>query len=283
MATNNTYKFLMTVVVPTYNEERNILPCLRSFDSAVAAGWCECLVVDNSSTDKTVALAKQGGAKVFHQAPERSAQRNRGWREASGKYVFFIDADMRVPPETVTELYEMMNSAKPPDAIFIREIRVGNGWWIKVRNFERSFYDATCIDALRVISRDLLQAINGYDESLCGPEDWDLDRRILAKTDNIALTKNALLHDEGAHNLRRHLRKKRYYSKKFDAYQKKWGWDRITRKQFGIWYRFVGVFFENGKWRRVLRHPVMMIAIWFDRTLVGFVYLLRKSDGKTSA
>lgn len=283
MAINIENKIILTVVVPTYNEERNILPCLQSFDSAVAAGWCECLVVDNYSPDKTVMLAQQGGAKVFQQAPERSSQRNRGWREASGKYVFFIDADMRVPPETLTEIYEMMTGATPPDAIFIREVRVGGGWWIKVRNFERSFYDATCIDALRVIRRDLLVASNGYDTSLYSAEDWDLDRRILDKTTHVTLTRNALLHDEGAFNLKRHLGKKKYYARNFHAYHAKWGWDRITRKQFGIWYRFVGVFFENGKWRRVLRHPVMMIAIWFDRTLVGFVYLLRKSDGKTSA
>ena len=268
---------LVSVVVPTRNEARNIEPCLRAFDAAAAAGWCETLVVDNASDDHTAELAARCGARVFRQGPERSAQRNRGWREARGAFVFFLDADMRVPAATLDEIRARLAADDPPDALYVREVRVGGGWWIRMRNFERSFYDATCIDALRVIRRSLLEEAGGYDEALYACEDWDLDRRLLARATRVALTDTALEHDEGAFRLRRHLRKKAYYAGSFDAYFKKWGRDAVTRRQFGLWYRFAGVFLEHGKWRRACRHPLLMAAIGFDRALVGAVCLLERA------
>ncbi len=267
---------LVSIVIPTRNEARNIEACVQAFSAAVSAGWCEVLVVDNASADNTAALAAACGARVFRHGDERSAQRNRGWREAYGAYVFFIDADMRVPADTLAEIKARLLSATPPEALYVREIRVGSGWWIRVRNFERSFYDATCIDGLRVIKRSLLDQLGGYDEALYAAEDWDLDRRILAVTSKVALTDGVLLHDEGAFSFRRHLRKKAYYSTNFSTYLGKWGGDATTRKQFGLIYRFIWVFCEKGKWKRTLRHPHYMAAIWFERFCVGLLYLKRK-------
>ena len=155
-------------------------------------------------------------------------------------------------------------------------MRAGTSWWIKVRNFERSFYDATCIDGLRVIKRSILEQVGGYDENLFAAEDWDLDRRILAITSQVALTDGHLIHDEGAFSLSRHLKKKSYYSTNFSAYLNKWGQDAITRKQFGLFYRFFTVFMEQGKWKRAFSHPHYMLAIWFERFCVGILYLKRR-------
>jgi hypothetical protein len=155
-------------------------------------------------------------------------------------------------------------------------VRAGTSWWIKVRNFERSFYDATCIDGLRVIKRSILEQVGGYDENLFAAEDWDLDRRILSVTSKVALTDGHLIHDEGIFSFSRHLKKKAYYSTNFSAYLNKWAQDAITKKQFGLFYRFFTIFFEQGKWRRALTHPHYMLAIWFERFCVGLLYLKRK-------
>jgi glycosyltransferase involved in cell wall biosynthesis len=264
---------LVSVVIPTRNEEHNIASCIDAFRGAVAEGWCEVLVVDNFSEDGTVQVARERCARAFQQGPERSAQRNRGWAEAQGEYVLFVDADMRLPSETLEEIRTALFRPSPPDALYIREKRTGDSWWTRVRNFERSFYDATCIDGLRVIRRPLLQAVEGFDERLFACEDWDLDRRILAVTQHVALTKGHLLHDEQRLTFWRHLRKKRYYAKCFDAYISKWGRDAVTRRQFGFFYRFIGVFLENGKWRRALAHPVYLFAIWAERICVGVIYV----------
>jgi len=270
---------LLSVVIPTKNEARNIQACIGAFRDAREEGWCEVLVVDNTSDDGTADLAAACGVPVYTQGPERSAQRNRGWAEAKGRFVCFMDADMRMPAATLAEIRSRLQASDPPDGLFIRETRVGTGWWIRVRNFERSFYDATCIDALRVLRRGLLEETGGYDVELSAFEDWDLDRRILATGARTALTDGALLHDEGAFSLRRHLRKKTYYTGYYDRYREKWGNDAIVRKQLGVGYRFFGVFLEHGKWKRVLRHPLWMASIYFERVLVGLCLVMRKRRG----
>ena len=269
---------LLSIVVPTRNEARNIGPCLAAFDGARREGWCEVVVVDNASPDGTADIARSAGVRVIDQGPERSAQRNRGWRESSGRYVCFLDADMRMPAETLDEIRRRISAPEAPDALYIREVRVGRGWWIRVRNFERSFYDATCIDALRVFRRDLLEKTGGYDPDITGFEDWDLDIQCAEAGARTAITDRALLHDEGEFSWARHLRKKGYYAGFADGYRAKWGPRHpALRRQLGIGYRFLGVFVEHGKWRRALRHPLLMASIYLERAIVGARYLLRRS------
>ena len=267
---------LLTIVIPTRNEARSIAKCIACFDAARAEGWCEVLVVDNASDDATATLAETCGVRVIGQGPERSVQRNRGAQEAAGRYVCFLDADMRMPAETLAEIKARLLAPDAPQALWIRETRVGTGWWIKVRNFERSFYDGTCIDALRVFSKALLERTGGYDPDITGFEDWDLDRRVLALGAPVGITDHALLHDEGAFSWKRHLKKKGYYSGFTSVYRDKWRNDAVIRRQFGLGYRFFGVFFEHGKWRRALRHPLMMASIYLERAIVGFCWLSKR-------
>ncbi len=272
---------LLTIVIPTRNEAKNIAKCVASFDKARDEEWCEVLVVDNASDDGTAALAEGCGVRVIAQGPERSAQRNRGWREAAGRYVCFMDADMRMPAATLAEIKARLLSPDCPEALWIRETRVGRGWWIKVRNFERGFYDGTCIDAFRVFSRALLEKTGGYDPAITGFEDWDLDRRVLALGVPVGITDGALLHDEGEFSWRRHLRKKGYYSGFTSVYRDKWGNDAVIRRQLGLYYRFFGVFVEKGKWRRALRHPLMMASIYLERVAVGLCWLAKSRRAAT--
>ena len=261
----------LSVVVPTKNEEANIGACLSAFSHF--RDEVELIVVDNSSPDRTREIAAAAGASVMVQGPERCAQRNRGWREAHGGFVMFVDADMIVPDETVGEILDCIRRNDAPDALYVPEVRVGRGLRLKARNFERSFYDGTCIDGLRVIRRGLLEKVGGYDESLVACEDWDLDRRLVAAGARTSTTKGALHHNEARQTLRVFLRKKAYYSTSVAAYRSKWSGDWICRRQFGLGYRFFGVFVENGKWRRLLRHPILAAVMYAERIAVGFTYL----------
>jgi hypothetical protein len=73
-----------------------------------------------------------------------------------------------------------------------------------------------------------------------------------------------------------YLAKKSYYARSFDEYVGKWGEnDPDIRKQLGLFYRFVGVFIEKGKWIRLLAHPVLSAGMFFLRILVGIRYLRR--------
>ena len=46
-------------------------------------------------------------------------------------------------------------------------------------------------------------------------------------------------------------------------------------KQLGFNYRFCGVFIEQGKWKRLLLHPILALGVYFLRGIVGIVYLFR--------
>ena len=266
----------LSVVIPTKNEEANVGTCIDAF--AAFRDDVELIVVDNSSPDRTREIAGAKGAKVLVQGPERCAQRNRGWREATGDYVMFVDADMIVPAETIREIIEYSNNRITEcKAFWIPEVRTGTGFRVKARNFERSFYDGTCIDALRLFHRSVLEKTGGYDENLiAGPEDWELDIRVLATGAKCAVLKNHLIHNEKQLTLKRMLEKKAYYSKSMAAYQAKWRGHPALRKQFGLYYRFLGVFIENGKWRRLIRHPILAFVMYFERFAVGLTYLINR-------
>ena len=266
----------LSVVITTKNEAANIAACIHSFDGAVARGEAEVIVVDNASSDDTKGIAAGLGAAVFDKGPERSAQRNFGWRRARGERVLILDADMVVPPETVGEIL----AEGQADACWIPEVRTGGGLWVKARNFERSFYDGTCIDALRLFRRSVLEKTGGYDENLiAGPEDWELDIRVLESGAKCAVLKHNLIHNEKRLTFSRMLQKKAYYTKSFAAYQEKWKGHPAVRRQFSPFYRFVGVFVENGKWRKVVRHPILFAVMMFERVAVGVVYLLNRGRG----
>lgn len=271
----------LAAVITTRNEEANIANCIRAFDDF--RDQVEIIVVDNASTDRTKEIAARLGAKVLDKGPERSAQRNLGWQTATAAWVVVLDADMILPPATIAEILEIASRAQSPSgdgaiaAYWIPEVRTGDGWRVKVRNFERSFYDGTCIDALRLFHKSVLAATGGYDENLiAGPEDWELDIRILATGAKCDVLKGHLIHNEKRLTYRKMLEKKAYYTKSFAAYKAKWPGHPAVKKQFSPFYRFFGVFTENGKWRKILRHPILFAGVLFERFSVGIVYILNK-------
>ena len=85
-------------------------------------------------------------------------------------------------------------------------------------------------------------------------------------------------HNEAKFNLKKYFEKKRYYAESFAVYIKKWGkGDRDIKKQFGFWYRYFGVFLENGKWKRFLQYPALIIGMFLLRFLTGAIYIFEVS------
>lgn len=81
----------VTVVIPTLNEADRLLACLRS-----VAWAAEVVVVDGGSTDGTVAMASDGGARVIAGGWATIAdQRNAGIEAATHDWVLALDADER--------------------------------------------------------------------------------------------------------------------------------------------------------------------------------------------
>ena len=270
----------VSVIITTKNEEKNIENCLQSIKrQTYPQDKIEIIVVDNNSNDRTKEVARKYTDKVFNWGPERSAQRNLGVKQASGKYILYLDADMILSENVISEC---VNKCEKEGlvALYIPEKIIGSGFWIKVRDFERSFYNTTVIDCVRFVRRNKFLEIGGFDKNLTGPEDWDFDRRI-KEIGKVDITDAPIYHNEGRFNFRQYLNKKSYYAKTFDKYVQKWGKnDKIIKKQLGFWYRYFGVFIENGKWKRLVKHPGLTIGMYWLRFMVGIKYFTYKNRRK---
>lgn len=82
------------MIIPTLNEEARIG---ATVDAAFAAGAAEVLVCDGGSSDATVAIARQRGARVVDGERRRARQLNRGAAEASHDWLLFLHADTLLP------------------------------------------------------------------------------------------------------------------------------------------------------------------------------------------
>lgn len=92
---------MLTAIILTHNEEKNISRCLESLK------FCDAiLVVDDNSTDATVKLAKKLGVKVVSHSlnDDYSAQRNWAIDQVKTPWVLFIDADEVVPAKLGEEI-----------------------------------------------------------------------------------------------------------------------------------------------------------------------------------
>lgn len=194
---------MVSIVITTKNAEEFIADCIKSVINSnyIKSGRnFEIILVDNYSTDKTVEIAKSLGAKTFLKGPERSAQRNYGVEQASGEIVGILDVDMTLSETVISECVEIFENDENIKALYIPEKIFGKGFFNKVRNFERSFYNSTVIDGLRFFRREAFLKIGGFDTSLYAAEDWDLDRR-MKTSGGTAITKYPLYHHEN-HNLK---------------------------------------------------------------------------------
>lgn len=97
----------LSVILITRNEILNIRECLAS------VSWAdEIIVVDSGSTDGTLDVCRELGAKVYqHDWPGFGVQKNRALAYASHDWVLSIDADERVTPELRAEIERVLADA----------------------------------------------------------------------------------------------------------------------------------------------------------------------------
>ena len=112
-----------SIIVPTFNEADNLkelLPLLLWAD--------ELIVVDSFSTDNSVEIANQFGARVIQREYLNSAsQKNWAIPQASNEWIFLVDADERPSAELLSEIKKILEQPeKPGDPV---------AYWIGRDNF----------------------------------------------------------------------------------------------------------------------------------------------------
>lgn len=89
----------ISIVIPVYNEENHLRLCLDAIAGQISKAT-EVIVVDNNSTDGSVALAKQYSFVTVLEERKQGIvfARNRGFDAAKGDVIARIDADTVLPP-----------------------------------------------------------------------------------------------------------------------------------------------------------------------------------------
>lgn len=214
-------KPLVSILIPAYNAEAWIGDSLRS---AIAQTWerKEIVVVDDGSTDRTLALARQfesDQVKVLTQKNQgASATRNNAFAVSKGDYVQWLDADdLMAPDKTASQMEAAERSGSRRTLIsgawarFIHrphraEFIPGPLWedlsraeWL-MRKMERNTYMQT---ATWLVSRELAEAAGPWDTRLLGDDDGEFFCRVLLASDGTRFVKESKVYyrDAGVSSL----------------------------------------------------------------------------------
>jgi len=96
----------LSVAIATFNEESNIADCLSSVKGIAD----EIIIVDGTSVDKTVEIAKQFGAKVVvtENHPNFHINKQKSFDLAKGEWILYLDADERVSSDLAKEIIKLI-------------------------------------------------------------------------------------------------------------------------------------------------------------------------------
>jgi glycosyltransferase involved in cell wall biosynthesis len=179
----------ISLVIPAYNEEAYLGGCL---DSVLASGgrFHEIIVIDNASTDRTseVAAARPGVRVVRELQKGLTAARQRGYLEATGEAVAYIDADTRMPSGWYDRAEQIL--ATRPDVVALS----GPARYWDAKRWQRIFLALLwrlsapltyrlvgymVYGANFVVRRSALDAIGGFNRAIdFYGEDTDLAQRL---------------------------------------------------------------------------------------------------------
>jgi dolichol-phosphate mannosyltransferase len=163
----------ISVVVPLYNEEGNVAELQRQIETALATRDYEIVLVDDASTDNTLANIP-GGERVrviqFEKNSGQSAAMHAGIHSARGDVIVTLDGDLQNDPADIPAMLTMLNQGwdlvcgyrqKRKDTAFKRlQSRIANA--VRARFVGDGVRDTGCtLKAMRRDCREALLLFNG--------------------------------------------------------------------------------------------------------------------------
>lgn len=182
----------VSVIIPTYNEEKTILDCLESLGEQTYKDF-EIIIVDDGSTDKTRELVRNltrliPDLKLLRQKHKGAgAARNRGARRAKGDILVFVDADMTFDKDFIKKLIAPIVKGEATGT-FSKEEYLANKdiVWARCWNINRGFpadrmHPVDYPDSqkvFRAIIKKAFEKAGGFDEKAGYTDDWSLAERL---------------------------------------------------------------------------------------------------------
>ncbi|MBX2804500.1 MAG: TIGR04283 family arsenosugar biosynthesis glycosyltransferase [Hyphomicrobiales bacterium] len=85
---------MISVIVPTLNAEKGLASCLTALVPAAMDGFVrEVIISDGGSSDQTLAIADDAGARILRSERGRGRQLREGARDTKSDWLLFIHAD----------------------------------------------------------------------------------------------------------------------------------------------------------------------------------------------
>ncbi len=187
---------LISVVVTTRNEERNISALLDSLVSQ--EGPLEIIVVDAASEDRTKEIVENYASrypvvKLVARGGTRGMSRNHGIEICKGDAVAFIDADCIASPFWLKAFREVLNRS---GIVAGKTVQIGYRPFEDLERVELVYrgFDITYPTANLAYRKEVLQEVGGFDEWFITAEDVDLNLRAVKAGHSIEYQAEAIVY-----------------------------------------------------------------------------------------
>ncbi|MEM4389730.1 MAG: glycosyltransferase [Candidatus Micrarchaeia archaeon] len=197
----------LTIIVPAYNEERNIAACLRSVLALRYPTKPQVIVVNDGSTDRTGAIARRFPVTVIDKPNTGKADSlNVALKRARGELIAVLDADSRVAPDAAEKMVGYFDDPEVMAVTPVMKVR-GKGWlrWAQrgeylFNAFSKkllSFIDAVTVTPgpFSIYRRKVFKELGGFDIHTL-TEDQEMALRIQRANYRIAASLEALVFTE---------------------------------------------------------------------------------------
>lgn len=225
---NSMEQALVSVIIPVKNAAAILPICLTALKRQTYPS-IEVIIIDNGSSDATVATAQAHGATVMTASGLPSAARNAGARAAHGAIVLHLDADMELAPESVAQCVAAI--ATGANLVILPERNVARGYWMRAFSFGKELgRGAAGFENGRCMPRAWFEQIGGYDEQLWADEDRDLHLRLLAAGAHVGRITALTLHHIEHLTIGDIWRKTTNYARTRVRFERKHGTTMVSRR-----------------------------------------------------
>jgi len=200
---------LVSILIPAFNAQEWIAETLRS---ALAQTWerKEIIVVDDGSTDRTLAMARQFESECVRVATQKNqgaaAARNLAFSLSKGEYIQWLDSDDLLAPVKIARQMEVLKQCRNKSTL------VSSAWGRFFYRYYRAEFAPTALwcdlspvewllrkmgenlympNASWLVSRELTEAAGPWDTSLCVDDDGEYFCRVLLASDGVRFVPEA--------------------------------------------------------------------------------------------